>query len=62
VSGVLLVFCLRNLPCKFLQNESGSSEPKIKRMLQSRKREKNSHLNIVQKKAMVTIVGNFILS
>jgi hypothetical protein len=32
------------------------------RILQSRKRERNSHVNIVQRMAMMkTIVGNFIL-
>jgi hypothetical protein len=42
--------------------ERGNSKEKGRRMLQSRKREKNSHVNIVQKKAMMkTTVGNFIL-
>jgi hypothetical protein len=43
-------------------NERGSSKAMAKRMLLLRKREKNSHANIVQKMAMIkTIVGNFIL-
>jgi hypothetical protein len=42
--------------------ESGSSKEMEKRMLLLRKRDKNSHANIVQKMAMMkTIVGNFIL-
>jgi hypothetical protein len=43
-------------------NERGSSREMAKRMLLLRKRDKNSHANIVQKMAMMkTIVGNFIL-
>jgi hypothetical protein len=42
--------------------ERGNSKEMERRMLQSRKREKNSHVNIVQKMAMMkTTVGNFIL-
>jgi hypothetical protein len=42
--------------------EKGSSRAMAKRILLLRKREKNSHANIVQKMAMMkTIVGNFIL-
>jgi hypothetical protein len=41
--------------------ERGNSNEMERRVLQSRKREKNSHVNIVQKMAiMKTIVGNFI--
>jgi len=40
----------------------GSSKARIKRMLQSRRREKKSHIQIVQKKSMMkTNVVNFIL-
>jgi hypothetical protein len=42
--------------------ERGSSRAMAKIMLLLKKREKNSHANIVQKMAMMkTIVGNFIL-
>jgi hypothetical protein len=42
--------------------ERGNSKEMERRMLQSRKREKNSHVNTVQKMAMMkTIVGNVIL-
>ena len=42
--------------------ERGSSKERIKRMLQSRRRDKNSHVNIVQNKSMMkTTVGNFIV-
>jgi hypothetical protein len=42
--------------------ERRSSKAMAKGMLLLRKREKNSHINIVQKMAMMkTIVGNFIL-
>jgi hypothetical protein len=42
--------------------ERGNSKEMEGRMLQSRKREKNSHVNTVQKMAMMKIiVGNFIL-
>ena len=44
-------------------NERGNSKEKERRMLQSRKREKISHVNIVRKKAMMkNTVGSFILS
>jgi hypothetical protein len=43
-------------------NERRSSREMEERMLQSRKREINSHVNIVQKMSMVnTIAGIFIL-
>ena len=42
--------------------ERGSLKEMERKMLQSRKRERNSHVNIVQRMAMMkTIVGNFIL-
>ena len=43
-------------------NESGNSKAKARIMLHSRKKEKMSPVNIVQKKDMMkTIVGKFIL-
>jgi hypothetical protein len=42
--------------------ERGNSKEMERRMLQSRKREKNPHVNIVQNMVMMkTIVGNFVL-
>jgi hypothetical protein len=42
--------------------ERGSLKEMERKMLQSRKRERKSHVNIVQRMAMMkTIVGNFIL-
>jgi hypothetical protein len=42
--------------------ERGNSKEMERRMLQSRKRDKKSHVNNVQKMAMMKIiVGNFIL-
>lgn len=42
--------------------ERGNSKKKEKTMLQSKRREKKSHVNIVQNKVMMkTTVGNFIL-
>jgi len=42
--------------------EKGSFKEMERKMLQSRKRERNSHVNVVQRMArMKTIVGNFIL-
>jgi hypothetical protein len=44
------------------KKERGNSKEMERRLLQSRKREKKSHVNIVQKMSMMkTIVGNFIL-
>jgi len=41
--------------------ERGNSKAKGRRMLQSRRREKSSHVNTIQKNAMMKIiVGNFI--
>jgi hypothetical protein len=42
--------------------ERGNSKEMEERMLRSRKRERNSHVNIVQRMVMMnTIIGNFIL-
>jgi hypothetical protein len=42
--------------------ERGSLKEMERKMLQSRKRERNSHVNIVQRMAMMKIIaGNFIL-
>ena len=59
----------KNVPQEGIKNpssvetkERGNSKEKGRRMLQSRKTENNSHVNIVQNKAVIkTIVGNFIL-
>ena len=49
-------------PFKSETKERGNSKENEKIMLQSRKREKNSHVSIVQKNVMMkTTIGNFIL-
>jgi hypothetical protein len=59
--GMKLMRVTRSLSAMEIK-ERGISREMVKRMLLLRKREKNSHANIVQKMAMMkTIVGNIIL-